>query len=171
MLWGDFSPNGTILDDFDRLRNLKRLNSAEVNYPFHDKEMLAIVACLKEWTAELNSVAKPFTILTDHKNLNYSATKRLLSERQVRYNDVLQQFRFELKWRAGSASDRPDALSRRGQDKLKDIVDDRLVGQTIQLLPSISVNPIGVPSSREKNGGRVEQVVQARIFEDEVQSL
>ncbi|KAI0994220.1 hypothetical protein K3495_g13962, partial [Podosphaera aphanis] len=163
-------------DKFGRLRPIaylsKRLNSAEVNYPIHDKEMLAIVACLKEWKTELNSVDKPFTILTDHKNLNYFATKRLLSERQVRYNDVLQQFRFELKWRAGSASDRPDALSRRDQDKPKDLSDDRLAGRTIQLLPSISVNPTEVSSSSENNDGRVEQVVQARIFEeDELQNL
>ena len=62
----------------------RRLNSAEVNYPIHDKEMLAIVSCLQEWKAELLSVENPFTILTDHKNLGYFSTKRLLNELQVR---------------------------------------------------------------------------------------
>ncbi|KAI0995149.1 hypothetical protein K3495_g13032 [Podosphaera aphanis] len=90
----------------------KRLNSAEANYPIHDKEMHAIVACLQEWKAELMSTTKPSKILTDHKNLKYFTTKRLLSERQVRYNDVLQQFNFTLEWRPGNISDRPDALSR-----------------------------------------------------------
>ena len=129
------------IDNFKRLRPVayfsKRLNSAEVNYPIHDKEMLAIVECLREWKAELRSVAKPFTILTDHKNLNFFSTKRLLNERQVRYNDVLQQFNFKLKWRAGKACERPDALSRRDQDKPEGLDDERTAGRVLQLLPEI----------------------------------
>ncbi|KAI0991368.1 hypothetical protein K3495_g16819, partial [Podosphaera aphanis] len=46
----------------------RRLSSAEANYPIHDKEMHSIVTCLQEWKAELVSVAKPFTILSDHRN-------------------------------------------------------------------------------------------------------
>lgn len=111
---------GGCLSQFDQNQCLRpvayysrRLNSAEVNYPIHDKEMLAIVSCLKEWQAELQSVSKPFTIYTDHKNLSYFTTKRLLNERQVRYNDLIHRFNFELKWRPGNACERPDALSRR----------------------------------------------------------
>ncbi|KAI0992060.1 hypothetical protein K3495_g16126, partial [Podosphaera aphanis] len=119
----------------------KRLNSAEVNYPIHDKEMLAIVTCIQEWKAELRSVAKPFTILSDHKNLNYFTTKRLLTERQARYNDVLHQFNFVLKWRPGNVSERPDALSRRDQDKPAGIDDERISGRVLQLLPKLPVSP------------------------------
>lgn len=78
---------------------LSRLGGAEVNYPIYDKEMLAIVSCLKEWQAELQSANNPFKILTDHKNLSYFTTKILLNERQVRYNDLLQRFNFTMKWR------------------------------------------------------------------------
>ncbi|KAI0993004.1 hypothetical protein K3495_g15180 [Podosphaera aphanis] len=89
------------VDDQKRLRPVayfsKRLSGAESNYPIHDKEMHAIVTCLREWQAELMSVSRPFTILSDHKNLNYFTTKQLLNERQIRYNDVLQQFNFTLK--------------------------------------------------------------------------
>ena len=109
-------------DDQMRLRPVayfsKKLNSAESNYPIYDKEMLAIVSCLREWQAELNSVARPFKIMTDHKNLSYFTTKRLLNERQTRYNDILQHFNYVLEWRAGSSCERPDALSRRDQDKV-----------------------------------------------------
>ncbi|KAI0992782.1 hypothetical protein K3495_g15403, partial [Podosphaera aphanis] len=115
----------------------KRLSSAEANYPIHDKEMLSIVTCLLEWKAELISVAKPFTILSDHKNLKYFTSKRLLNERQVRYNDVLQLFRFNLEWRPGTICDRPDALSRRDQDKPTGISDERTAGRIMQLLPSV----------------------------------
>lgn len=101
---------GGCLSQMDNQGNLRpvaylsrRLNSAESNYPIHDKEMLSIVACLQEWKPELTSVVKPFTILSDHRNLSFFTTKQLLNERQVRYNDVLQQFRFNLKWRPGKA--------------------------------------------------------------------
>ncbi|KAI0996811.1 hypothetical protein K3495_g11373, partial [Podosphaera aphanis] len=158
----------------------RRLNSAESNYPIHDKEMLSIVACLQEWQPELISVAKPFTILSDHRNLSFFTTKRLLSERQVRYNDVLQQFRFILKWRPGKACERPDALSRREQDKPFGIADERTAGRLLQLLPTVPLNPVNVEiqnTSQEqqvtKNRVGVENVdqeadsaTQVNIFED-----
>ncbi|KAI0991035.1 hypothetical protein K3495_g17152, partial [Podosphaera aphanis] len=142
--------------------------------------MLSIVACLQEWQPELISVAKPFTILSDHRNLSFFTTKRLLSERQVRYNDVLQKFRFILKWRPGKACDRPDALSRREQDKPCGIADERTAGRLLQLLPTVSLYPVSVqiqntiqeqPVTKKRVGvEKVEQeadsATQASIFED-----
>ena len=61
----------------------KKLSPAEVNYEIHDKELLGIIRSLEEWRPELMSTARPFTILTDHKNLEYFMTTRRLSERQV----------------------------------------------------------------------------------------
>ena len=49
---------------------------AEVNYPIHDKEMLAVILCLKQWDAELRSTKAPFTVLTDYKNLEYFMQKQ-----------------------------------------------------------------------------------------------
>ncbi|KAI0991901.1 hypothetical protein K3495_g16286, partial [Podosphaera aphanis] len=143
------------VDDQKRLRPVayfsKRLSGAESNYPIHDKELHSIVTCLQEWQAELMSVTKPFTILSDHKNLNYFTTKRLLNERQVRYNDVLQQFNFILKWRPGSACERPDALSRRDQDRPSGLDDERTSGRIMQLLPTINVNPARVPTQESSS--------------------
>jgi hypothetical protein len=48
----------------------KKNTPVECNYEIHDKEILAIIKCLQEWEAELKSVEE-FTILTDHKNLEY----------------------------------------------------------------------------------------------------
>lgn len=134
------------VDKHGRLRPVayysKRLSGAEANYPIHDKEMLAIITCLQEWKAELRSVAKPFTILSDHKNLDYFMTKRLLNERQARYYDVLQQFNFILKWRPGNSCERPDALSRRDQDKPHGLNDERTMGRIMQLLPTVNASPV-----------------------------
>ena len=90
-----------------------------------------MVSCLKEWQAELHSVAKPFTIITDHNYLTYFASKRLLNGRQVGYNDLLQQFNFYLKWRPGNGCERSDALSRRDQDKPSDINDEQTSGRVL----------------------------------------
>lgn len=145
----------------------RRLNGAEVNYPIHDKEMLAIVSCLKEWQAELQSVTNAFTIFTDHKNLNYFSSKRLLNERQVRYNDLLHRFNFNLEWRPGNACQRPDALSRRDQDKLGNLSDERVMGRVMQLLPSIQTNPTALSNEEEKNPENTDPAISANIFEDE----
>jgi transposase InsO family protein len=87
----------------------------ECNYEIHDKELLAIICCLKEWESELNSV-EHFTIITDHKNLRYFTTLRRLNERQMRWADVLSRYSFTLEYRPGKLAARPDALSRREQD-------------------------------------------------------
>ncbi|KAF7574116.1 hypothetical protein PtrM4_057390 [Pyrenophora tritici-repentis] len=60
----------------------KKHSATEANYPIHDKELLAIVRCLEAWAPELHMVKK-FTVLTDHKNLQYFYRERQLSERQV----------------------------------------------------------------------------------------
>jgi hypothetical protein len=92
------------------------LTPEQRNYTIHDKELLAVVRCVEAWSAELQSVRDPFTILTDHKNLEYFSTARLLSERQQRWAELLSRFRYHLQYRPGRFAGRPDALSRREQD-------------------------------------------------------
>ena len=164
------------LDNQNKLRPIayfsRRLTGAEFNCPIHDKEMLAIVESLKEWQAELKSVARPFTILSDHKNLNYFATKRLLNERQARYNDTLQQYNFKIQWRAGVACQRPDALSRRDQDKPIGLDDERNAGRIIQLLPSLSLNPVTPIQDKPNSSQTIDPAAQTVLFDsDELQAL
>lgn len=112
----------------------KKLSPAECNYEIHDKELLAIVRCMEEWRGELVGLAKPFVVLSDHKNLKYFQTTRKLSERQVRWSHYLSQFNFKLQFRAGKNSERPDALSRRDQDMPQSQNDERLKERIFQLL-------------------------------------
>jgi hypothetical protein len=56
---------------------------AELNYPVHEKELLAIVRALKKWRVEL--LGSPFTVLTDHKTLENFFTQPLLSRHQSRW--------------------------------------------------------------------------------------
>lgn len=111
----------------------KKLNPAEVNYEIYDKEMLAIIRCLKEWSAELHGVDK-FSIATDHKNLEFFKTTQKLTERHMRWSQVLSEFNFTLTYRPGPQGVIPDVLSRLEQDKPQDADDDRLKGRQLQLL-------------------------------------
>jgi predicted aspartyl protease len=92
------------------------LTPEQRNYTIHDKELTAVVKCIEAWAAELQSVRDPFTVLTDHKNLEYFTSSRTLSERQHRWSEFLSRFRYQLQYRPGRLAARPDALSRREQD-------------------------------------------------------
>ena len=49
---------------------------AELNYPVHEKEMLAIIRVLKRWCSDL--IGTPFLIYTNHKTLeNFEKQKEL----------------------------------------------------------------------------------------------
>lgn len=106
---------------------------AETNYLIHDKKLLAVIRCLQEWHSELRSVPE-FSILINHKNLEYFATKHQLTERQMRWAEILSQYNFTMKYRPGAENGRADALSRREQDTPKDLSDDRLANRQRQLL-------------------------------------
>lgn len=47
------------------------LSPAESNYEIHNKELLAIIRCLKEWRAELR-IVKEFKVLTDQRTFAIS---------------------------------------------------------------------------------------------------
>lgn len=40
----------------------RKLSGAEMNYEIHDKELLAVVSCMRKWDAEFRGLAKTFTI-------------------------------------------------------------------------------------------------------------
>lgn len=52
----------------------KLLNEVERNYVIYDKELLAIVRALEEWSQYLKGAQYPVSILTDHQNLKYFQT-------------------------------------------------------------------------------------------------
>jgi hypothetical protein len=91
----------------------KGLSSVERNYDIHDKEMLSIMRCLEEWRHHLEGASLRFDIWSDHKNLEYFMTSKKLNRRQARWSLFLSRFHFLLRHRAGTASSKPDLLSRR----------------------------------------------------------
>ena len=55
--------------------------NAELNYPVHEKELLAIIRALKKWHVDL--LGSPFFIYTDHKTLQNFNVQKDLSRRQA----------------------------------------------------------------------------------------
>ena len=56
----------------------RKLTSAELNYEIHDKELLAIVECLREWRVYLEGSKYRVKVYSDHKNLLYFMTMKVL---------------------------------------------------------------------------------------------
>ena len=83
---------------------------AELNYPVHEKEMLAIIRALKKWRSDLIGV--PFLIYTDHKTLENFHQQRELSRRQARWMEFLSQYDGKIVYVKGDENSVADALSR-----------------------------------------------------------
>jgi hypothetical protein len=95
----------------------KKLSPAELNYEIYDKEMLAIVRCFQEWRHWLQGTNHLVTVFTDHKNLEYFTTTKILNRRQARWAEILSCYDFRIIYRKGSENGKADALSRKPQFK------------------------------------------------------
>jgi hypothetical protein len=69
---------------------------AEENYRIYDQELGAIVKSLEQWRPECEASAHLIKILTDHKNLEYFMTLKLLHRRQTRWSEFLFRFKFKI---------------------------------------------------------------------------
>ncbi|UTT90066.1 hypothetical protein NDA17_003465 [Ustilago hordei] len=91
----------------------RKKSSAEKNYEIHDKELLAVVACLTQWRHMLAGLPSQLVILTDHEALKYFKSQRHITGRQARWAILLADFDFILQYRPGDKGGEPDALTRR----------------------------------------------------------
>ncbi|KAL0188522.1 hypothetical protein M9458_015621 [Cirrhinus mrigala] len=89
-----------------------KLSPAERNYDVGNRELLAIKLTLEEWRHWLEGAKHPFTILTDHRNLEYLSSARVLNHRQARWSLFFTRFQFEITYPPGSQNTKADALFR-----------------------------------------------------------
>jgi hypothetical protein len=71
---------------------------------------LAIIDYLKKWEPQLSGLR--FKVLTDHAPLTHWKTQKTLSPRQIRWNEILSRFDFDIHHIPGIANSAADALSR-----------------------------------------------------------
>ena len=79
----------------------------------HDKELLTIFKAFKTWRHYLEGSASPVDVVTNHKNLEYFSTSKVLTRRQARWSEYLCQFNLVIRFQPGKLGAKPDALTRR----------------------------------------------------------
>jgi RNase H-like domain found in reverse transcriptase len=110
---------GTILSLFDDEGVLHAVafhswtfTGAELNYNVHDKELLAIFEAFQRWRHYIKGSGSPIDVVTNHKNLEYFATTKLLTQRQAHWSEFLLQFNLIIRFRPRKLGTKPDALTR-----------------------------------------------------------
>lgn len=98
-----------------------KLNSAERNYPVHERELLAIVVALRTWRHLLQDARFAVEVQTDHKALVYFHTQPGMSPRQVRWQNFLADYELKIEYLKGSENVVADALSRKTNLRLNAI--------------------------------------------------
>ena len=82
---------------------------AELNYPIHEKELLAIIQALAKWQTDL--LGNTFEVCTDHRTLEHFHAQRDLSRRQARWMEFLSQYDVTIRYLPGEQNNVADALS------------------------------------------------------------
>ena len=90
--------------------NSTTLKDAELNYPVHEKELLAIIRAINKWKYDL--LGTPFFVYTDHKTLLNFSTQKDLSRRQARWMESLSSYDCKFVYVKGQDNTMADALSR-----------------------------------------------------------
>jgi RNase H-like domain found in reverse transcriptase len=89
----------------------RTFSDTELNYDTHDKELMAIYEAFKAWQHYLEGTEVPIDVVTDHKNLEYFCTTRILSRRQARWSTFLSGFNMVIRFRPSCLRTKPDALT------------------------------------------------------------
>ena len=66
----------------------------------------------KIWRHYLEGSTSPINVVTDHKNLEYFSTTKILMCRQTRWSEYLSQFNLVIRFCPGRLGTKPDALTR-----------------------------------------------------------
>jgi len=130
----------------------KKHSPTECNYEIYDKELMAIIRAFEEWRPQLEGSRHPIQVLSDHKNLEYFMSTKLLNRRQARWSEFLSGFDFRIVYRPGKAGGKPDVLTRRSGDLPKEGDERLLTNRHAVLKPQ---NLIDLPKAGAVNAGRI----------------
>ena len=87
----------------------KKFTSAQHKYHTHEHETLAVLEALMKWEDKL--LGRKFTMVTDHKGLEYFKTQPNLSPRQTRWWEYLSHFNYNTIHIDGTRNQVADSLS------------------------------------------------------------
>jgi hypothetical protein len=86
------------------------LNQSELNYATEGKEFLAILWACKHFRPYL--LGRKFQIVTDHKGLTWIFNVKDPSSRLMRWKLLLEEYDYEIQYKAGQKNCNADSLSR-----------------------------------------------------------
>jgi hypothetical protein len=89
----------------------KKLTGSQLRWPTHEKELFAIVHCLKTWRHYLGSVKTK--VFKNNISIKYLDTKAQASQKELRWYDVIVGSNVVLIHKLGRDNVVPDALSRK----------------------------------------------------------
>jgi hypothetical protein len=95
------------------------LNGSKLNYDTHNKELLAIYKAFKIWCHYLKLPHHTVDILTDHKNLEYFLTTKMLTRQQAQWSEYLLAFNMVIHFHPSKLGKKPDTLTCRVDYYLK----------------------------------------------------
>jgi hypothetical protein len=110
------------------------LKEAQLNYPVHEKELLAIICALQKWRSDL--LGSPITIYTDYCTLENFDQQKDLSRRQACWQEFMVQYDLSIIYIPGEDNSVADVLSR-----LPNSVDDLPPAPAAALL-SVQTDPM-----------------------------
>jgi len=93
---------------------------AKLNYNVHNKELMAIFKAFKRWRHYLEGSSLPIDVVTDHKNLEYFGTTKLLTRREAHWSEYLSQFNLVIRFCLSKLGAKPDALTKQWDIYLKE---------------------------------------------------
>ena len=82
----------------------------ERNYDIYERELLAMMKALAHWRPYLGWTKFPFTIMTDHMNLQYWKSPKNLNRRMARWHADLQEYDYEILYIPAKTNTPPDVL-------------------------------------------------------------
>ncbi len=113
----------------------RKLNPTEQNYDVDNCELLAMKAAFEEWHHCLEGAKHSFTVLTDHRKLEYLKSAKRLNHRQARWSLFFTRFDFKITYHPGSQNTKADALSRLHESDSQSPDQEPIIPSTIILAP------------------------------------
>ncbi|KAJ4971910.1 hypothetical protein NE237_005009 [Protea cynaroides] len=110
----DFAIGGVLMQEGHPIAyESRKLNETERCYTVHDKEMTAVIHCLRTWRYYL--LGSRFVVKTDNVATSYFQSQKKLSPKQARWQDFLADFDFNFEYKPGKVNCVADALSRKAE--------------------------------------------------------
>ncbi len=105
----DFAIEGILVQDGKPVAfESKKLSETKRRWPTHEKEMWAMIHCLKTWGHYIG--AKDVVVWIHNVTLKYFAIQPKLSSKQVRWQDTLALFNVDIRHKPEKENVVPNAL-------------------------------------------------------------